>query len=72
MRFEYDHNKSQSNKLKHGLDFDEVQALWDDERRLIIPADFRGEERFAAIGDIGGALWTAIFTRRGATVRLIS
>ncbi len=72
MRFEYDHKKSQSNDLKHGLDFDEAQALWDDDRRLIIPAHFRGEERFAAIGDIGGALWTAIFTMRGETVRLIS
>ncbi len=69
MIFEYDHKKSQINKLKHGLDFDEVQDLWDDDRRLIIPANFRGEARFAAIG---GAVWTAIFTMRGEAVRLIS
>lgn len=72
MNFKHDPVKSQSNKLKHGLDFNEAQALWDDERRLIVPAHFRGEARFAAIGYIGGVMWTAIFTMRGETVRLIS
>ena len=28
MQFEYDPNKSKSNKEKHGIDFDEAQELW--------------------------------------------
>jgi uncharacterized DUF497 family protein len=72
MEFDYDPQKSQGNKLKHGLDFDEARALWDDERRLVIPAHFRDEERFAIIARLGETLWTAIFTRRGQTTRLIS
>lgn len=30
MHFEYDQQKSASNKEKHGIDFEEAQALWDD------------------------------------------
>ena len=31
MRFEYDPSKSVSNKAKHGIDFDEAQAMWNDD-----------------------------------------
>lgn len=30
MTFEYDENKSKSNKLKYGVDFEEAKELWDD------------------------------------------
>ena len=30
MEFEYDPVKSETNKKKHGIDFEEVQALWFD------------------------------------------
>jgi uncharacterized DUF497 family protein len=30
MTFEYNENKSKTNKLKHGIDFNESQKLWDD------------------------------------------
>jgi len=32
MPFEYDHNKSEKNRTKHGIDFDEAQAIWDGDR----------------------------------------
>ncbi len=35
--FEYDENKSQSNFIKHGIDFVTAQQLWDDPDRLEIP-----------------------------------
>ena len=72
MNFNHDPKKSHSNKLKHGLDFDEARALWDDERGLVIPAHFKDEERFAIIARIDQTLWTAIFTKRSQTIRLIS
>ena len=72
MDFEFDPAKSASNKDKHGLDFIEAQALWLDERRIIGPARSDGEKRFVLVGVIDGMLWTAIYTMRGSSVRLIS
>jgi len=38
MKFEYDENKSRSNKLKHNIDFEEVKQLWKDDNIRIIAA----------------------------------
>jgi uncharacterized DUF497 family protein len=72
MLFEFDPNKSAANKDKHGIDFDEAQALWDDDRRIENDTSFHGEVRFMATGRIGERMWTAIFTMREERVRLIS
>lgn len=72
MKFEYDQYKSASNKQKHGLDFQEAQALWEDERLLILPLGFEDEPRQACIGKLHGKHWTAIMTCRKGVVRLIS
>lgn len=71
MRFEYDPAKSTANKAKHGIDFEEAQSLWDDERLVEAPA--RTEEpRAIAIGQIAGQHWAAVFTWRGEAIRVIS
>ena len=72
MRFEYDPNKSASNNLKHGLDFEEAKELWEDEMLLVFPLSFEDEPRQACIGKLHGKHWTAIMTCRGCVVRLIS
>ena len=72
MKFEYDPAKSARNKRKHGLDFEEAQGLWDDERLLVFPLKFEGEPRRACIGTWRGKHWTAIVTCGGRAVRLIS
>lgn len=72
MEFEFDPNKSKSNKRKHGIDFVESQALWEDPDRLEIPARTQGEKRFMLIGTIGRNIWSAIFTYRENRVRIIS
>ena len=72
MKFEYDPNKRARNKLKHGIDFEEAQALWEDERLLVFPLRFEDESRQACIGKLHGKHWTAIMTCRGCVVRLIS
>ena len=38
MGFEYDPAKSAANKVKHGIDFAEAKALWDDPWLLEAPA----------------------------------
>lgn len=73
MEFEYDPEKSQTNKTKHGLDFDEAQRIWEDMDRLEVPARIvDGEDRSLMIGQVSDRIWTAVFTRRGETIRLIS
>lgn len=72
MDFEYDIKKSQANKLKHGIDFDEAKALWEDSERLEIPAKVTGEPRYLVIGKIAGKHWSAVVTYRNSNIRLIS
>jgi uncharacterized protein len=72
MAFEYDIDKSAENKRKHGIDFDEAQALWADSELLEIPARTTDEPRWLLIGKIGEKHWSAVVTRRGDNVRLIS
>jgi uncharacterized protein len=77
MGFEYDPAKSNENKRKHGVDFEEAQALWDDPALMEIPARASDEPRWLLIGKInldkiGEKLWSAFITRRGENVRIIS
>jgi uncharacterized protein len=70
--FEYDPDKSMANKAKHGIDFEEAQVIWDDERRALLKAHWPGEQRWLMIGKIDARHWTAVFTLRDATARIIS
>ena len=70
--FEFDEAKSQSNFLKHGINFVDAQDLWNDPSLLEIPAKTEDEPRFLMIGVVAGKYWSAVITYRGANVRLIS
>jgi len=73
MKFEYDENKSQTNKEKHGIDFVDAQNLWKDENALIITANIVDDEiRYALISVYENKCYTAIFTLRDKTYRIIS
>ena len=72
MRFEYDPDKSAENKRKHGIDFEEAQALWADPELVEIPARTSDEPRWLLIGKIGERHWSAVVTRRDENIRLIS
>jgi hypothetical protein len=72
MTFEWDAKKSKTNKEKHGIDFEAGKALWLDENRIEIGVAFPDEERWALIAMTQGKIWTAIYTRRDKTIRLIS
>ena len=50
MKFEYDPAKNESNKAKHGIDFEEAKALWDDVDRLEAPIMRPGEKRYLLVG----------------------
>ena len=70
--FEFDPDKSRSNKEKHGIDFVEAQALWDDLDVIVVPARTSEEPRFMAIGKIGDTHWSAVITVRHSRTRIIS
>ena len=70
--FEFDSSKSDSNRLKHGIDFEEAQALWNDPMLLEIQAKLEDEPRYLLIGIIDIQHWSAVVTYRDSNIRLIS
>jgi uncharacterized DUF497 family protein len=72
MAFEFDPHKSLANKDKHGIDFEEAQALWLDDKRIELSARHDHEPRQLLVGAIDGKHWSAIFTMRDDRIRLIS
>jgi uncharacterized DUF497 family protein len=72
MEFEFDPVKSDSNKNKHGMDFFEAQALWNDPDFIEIPVRTIDEARFLVIGKISEKHWSAIITYRNEKARIIS
>ena len=70
---EFDLRKSAANKVKHGIDFVEAQALWLDPDRIELPARPMNEPRFLIVGHIKQAIWTATVTyRHEEATRIIS
>ena len=73
MKFEFDPQKSESNKQKHGIDFIDAQELWDDWDLLEIPAkNVDDKARCLVIGKIENRHWSAVITYRGDAIRIIS
>ena len=71
--FEYDINKSNINKKKHGIDFESVQDIFKEKNISITKAKTSDlEERYALIGTFDKKCYTVIFTFRGSNIRIIS
>src|SRR5215467_13562221 len=71
MEFEFDPDKSERNKARHGIDFIQAPALWKS-KHVLLHAKEALEKRYLVIGKIEGHHWSAIITYRGATIRIIS
>ena len=70
-QFEYDPAKSEANLEKHGIDFKDVQELWDN-YVVTFPVRSKGEARYMALGRMFGEYWTVIVTPREDAIRIIS
>ena len=68
----FDPAKSASNLEKHGIDFDAIQAIWQDVMRVEIPARTTDEPRWLVIGQIDDKHWSVVVTYREQRVRVIS
>ncbi len=70
--FEFDPEKSVANLEKHGIDFIDAQALWNDPNLIEIDANSYDEVRTIAIGKINKRYWSAVIIRRRGKIRIIS
>jgi len=73
LNFEYDENKSNINKEKHKISFEEAKLLWGDKNSIIVPANIiNNEVRYAIISKLNQKCYVAIFTIRNENYRIIS
>lgn len=72
MEFEFDPDKSATNRDKHGIDLVAAQALWEDVVRVEVPARTEDEPRWLVIGRIAGRHWSAVVSYRQDNIRIIS
>lgn len=73
MEFEWDEAKRLSNLDKHGIDFLDVEEVFDGD--IVTVEDDRygyGEQRFVTLGFLQGRIVAVTYTDRGDVVRLIS
>lgn len=69
---EFDSNKSESNKQKHGIGFEIARQLWKDANRIELPARWVNEPRFFLIAQLDMQIWSAVYTLRNNRIRIIS
>ena len=75
LQFEWDSKKSQSNKRKHGITFEEASTIFGDPLSITIhdPAHSIGEDRFVTIGtSVNDKLIVVAHTERNDIIRIIS
>jgi len=73
LNFEYDENKSNANKEKHKINFEEAKLLWNNKNSIIVPANITNNEiRYAMISKLNQKCYVAIFTIRNENYRIIS
>ena len=74
MIVDFDPDKDEANRAKHGVSLIFGMRVFEDQDVAIVPTLRIGdeEERFKAIGLVDGKLWTAVHVWRGEIVRLIS
>jgi len=70
--FEWDEAKRFTNIRKHGIDFEVAQDIFDGRPILTSMGLREGEIRFTSVAELDDVLVAAIWTVRGAKVRLIS
>jgi uncharacterized DUF497 family protein len=72
MDFEYDPVKSERNKEKHGIDFEEAKELWLDPYGVGFPGKSDDEIRYGIMAKYKAKLWLGFYTLRSGKIRIIS
>ena len=74
MGIEWDPEKAEENRRKHGVDFTDAAAVFGDPQRISAEdPQAEGEQRFITVGmDRIGRMVTVVYTYRERRVRMIS
>ncbi|MCS6994241.1 MAG: BrnT family toxin [Anaerolineales bacterium] len=73
MSYEWDEQKRQINIKKHGIDFLDVEEIFDGDIVTIPDERFDdGENRFIVIGILRSTVVVVVYTERGENIRIIS
>jgi uncharacterized DUF497 family protein len=73
VRFEWDHRKQRTNLAKHGIEFADALAVFEDLLAVTLPVSGTEEDRFITLGVDGfGRLLVVVYTWREDAIRLIS
>ncbi len=73
MDYQWDRDKAKTNLEKHGVDFADAVAVFEDDAALTLPDTDPDEERFITIGmDVLTRILVVVYTWRGDDIRLIS
>ena len=73
MNVTWDPAKNRENQRKHGISFDDAQAIFQDPDRIEVFDDRDyGEERWVAIGTVGRIVAFVVYSERNGGIRLIS
>ena len=73
MNVTWDPAKNRENQRKHGISFDDAQAVFQDPDRIEVLDDRDyGEDRWVAIGTMGKIVALVVYTERSSGIRLIS
>ena len=70
--FEWDEEKNEINKQKHGVSFEEAQYAFDDPKHLIVKdlEHSKSEKRYFCLGKVKGSILSVRFTYRGNIIRI--
>lgn len=74
-RFEWDSNKNEKNKIKHGLSFEQILPIFDDPfflERYDKEHSFEDEDRFFGLGSVHGIVVVAASYTENLRIRIIS
>ena len=73
MTFEWDPEKAQKNRKKHGISFADAVEVLSDEYAITIEDRSSQEQRYITIGlDALGRILVVVYTWRGESIRIIS
>lgn len=73
MKFEWHEDKRQKNLEKHGLDFADVEEVFESDTVTIEDnRSYYGEERWITLGTLQGLVVLVVHTEQDETIRVIS
>jgi uncharacterized protein len=67
-----DEDKRQSNLRKHGLDFVDVDLVFEASIKVAVDAARPGDDRYADLAEVNGRVLMLVYSLRQQTVRCIS